>query len=286
MVIRDAALIESFRLKTTDQFSRTETALAKEIKRYSWSPFYEPLLYALEGGKRIRPVILMLASESVGSGNEDSSLVAVAIELLHTESIIHDDIIDDEESRRDRVAFHIKYGNGASLLTADFVFGMILDIASRCENPRIAKELSNAALRMCEGEFLELKMDPTVQRISWDEYIETVSKKTASLFQTAAKMGAIIGGGTDAEIAALSDYGLQLGIGYQIQDDVLDYNKDGKMTKAIIIENEADSNNIAYLRKMSETHAELAKSRLSELRQSTAKESLSELADFSITRSV
>lgn len=286
MVKRDASLIESFRLKTTDQFSRIEAALEKEMKRYSWSPFYGPLLYALEGGKRIRPVILMLASEAVGSENDNSSLVAVAIELLHTESIIHDDIIDNEESRRDRVAFHIKYGNGASLLTADFVFGMILDIASRYENPRIAKELSNAALRMCEGEFLELKMDPTVHRISWDEYIGTISKKTASLFQTAARMGGIIGGGTDAEIAALSDYGLQLGIGYQIQDDILDWDRDGKMTKAIVMESENDPDNIAYLRRMSETHAELAISRLGELRQSRAKEFLLELADFSITRSV
>jgi octaprenyl-diphosphate synthase len=262
-----------------------EVSLNEELSRYSWSCFYDPMKYAIEGGKRIRPLILTLAAESINNNIEDPSAAAVAIELLHTESIIHDDIIDQDISRRERMAFHVKYGYSASVLSADFVFGMILDISARYNNPEVAKELSSAALRMCEGEFRELKIDPDKYRIGWEEYISILSQKTASLFQTSAKVGAIIGGGDNRQINTLSNYGLHLGIAYQIQDDFLDWGDDGKITKALEI-NTIYRNIPSYLQKMSRTYAEKAKKDLEILPESSSKKYLLELADFSVSRPI
>ena len=138
--------------------------------------------------------------------------------MLHTESIIHDDIIDEQIKRRERDSFHKRYGNNTSILTADFVFGIILEIASRYNDPRIAKELSLAAIRMCEGEQIELGVN--LRKVSWVEYLTIISEKTAALFQTSAKLGAIIGGGNEEEIDNLAGFGLNLGIAYQIHDDI------------------------------------------------------------------
>ncbi len=259
--------------------------LNDELAHYSWSCFYDPMKYALEGGKLVRPLMLLLAAEAVGNSKEDPSSAAVAVELLHTESIIHDDIIDQEISRRERMAFHVKYGYSASVLTADFVFGMILDISSRYSNPEIARELSSAAIRMCEGEFREFKIDPSNYRIGWEEYVSIISQKTAALFQTAAKIGAILGGGNNDTISDFSNYGLNLGIAYQIQDDILDWNDDGKITKALEI-NSSFGDIPTYIKKMAERYGEKAKKNLDSLKESSAKNYLLELADFTITRPI
>lgn len=259
--------------------------LNTELAHYSWSCFYDPMKYALEGGKLVRPLMLLLAAESVGNSKEDPSSAAVAVELLHTESIIHDDIIDQEISRRERMAFHVKYGYSASVLTADFVFGMILDISSRYSNPAVARELSSAAIRMCEGEFREFKIDPSNYRIGWEEYVSIISQKTAALFQTAAKIGAILGGGNNDVINTFSNYGLNLGIAYQIQDDILDWNEDGKITKALEI-NSSFGDIPTYLKKMAGRYGEKAKNNLDSLKESSAKNYLLELADFTITRPI
>ncbi|MDF2727818.1 MAG: gds2 [Nitrososphaera sp.] len=125
--------------------AKIEEALKREVDLYSWSEFHAPLRYACEGGKRIRPLILVLSAECVKSKKvePDAYLAASAIELLHTESIIHDDIIDEENQRRGKPSFHIKYGYNSSILTADFVLGVILNISSKLKDPRIINELSN-----------------------------------------------------------------------------------------------------------------------------------------------
>lgn len=264
-----------------DYYSQIEKAIKVELDRYKESHFYGSLRYALEGGKRIRPIILLLSAESIGRNDTNPLPVAIAVELLHTESIIHDDILDHEILRRNGPAFHIRYGLGASLLTADFVFGIILDIASRYEDKRIARELSSVALRMCEGEFGELKIDPKIYRLSWDGYINLISQKTASLFEVSAKIGGIVGGGTEDEIKTLSSYGHLLGIAYQIQDDIQDWGKEDKVANALKIEQD---DKLSYLRKMSELYAIEAKQRLKSLKDNNAKRHLIDLADFMISR--
>lgn len=258
-------------------------AVAKELDLYLESRFHDPLVYAVEGGKRVRPLILLLTAESLGCKDEKLLDAAVAIELLHSESIIHDDIIDEDESRRGKVTFHVKYGYSASLLTADFVFAMILAIASRYKDRRVAETLSNAALNMAQGEYSELTIDPKVYRLTWDEYIRIISEKTAILFESSAKLGALIAGGSEKEVEALTKYGKFLGIAYQLRDDLLDWGSDDKIVKGLL-KNEDEAEVRSKLTRLAEMYVERAKKQLSVLSQSEAKTLLMELTDFTVQR--
>tara|TARA_B100001167_G_C16751287_1_gene296310 strand:+ start:101 stop:952 length:852 start_codon:yes stop_codon:yes gene_type:complete len=276
-------LAKALELRSKDYKERLDDKWEKVLDSHKWSSFYEPLRYATKDGKRIRPLILMLSGESVGIPGSKTDLAAVAVELLHTESIIHDDIIDNQIQRRNKDSFHLRYGNDTALLTADFVFGIILELASRYNDPRIAKELSLAALKMCEGQQKELNIDS--RKIQWIEYLTVISQKTAALFQTSAKLGAIIGGGNENEINALANYGLNLGIAYQIHDDILDWGEDGKFLG--LTQEEDIQENIVSLKKLREhstLYAENAKRQLDKIRESEYKEFLYYLADFTVKR--
>jgi octaprenyl-diphosphate synthase len=276
-------LSRALELRSRDYKERLDDKWEKVLESHKWSSFYEPLRYATKDGKRIRPLILMLAGESVGIPGGKTDLAAVAVELLHTESIIHDDIIDNQIQRRNKDSFHLRYGNDTALLTADFVFGIILEIASRYNDPRIAKELSLAALRMCEGQQKELNINS--RKIQWIEYLTVVSQKTAALFQTSSKLGAIIGGGNESEINALANYGLNLGIAYQIHDDILDWGEDDKFLE--LTQDRNIQENIVSLKKLREhstLYAENAKRQLDKIKESDYKEFLYYLADFTVKR--
>ena len=276
-------LSRALELRSKDYKERLDDKWEKVLESHKWSSFYEPLRYATKDGKRIRPLILMLAGESVGIPGGKTDLAAVAVELLHTESIIHDDIIDNQIQRRNKDSFHLRYGNDTALLTADFVFGIILEIASRYNDPRIAKELSLAALKMCEGQQKELNINS--RRIQWIEYLTVISQKPAALFQTSSKLGAIIGGGNESEINALANYGLNLGIAYQIHDDILDWEQDDKFLEST--QDKRIQENIVSLKKLREhstLYAENAKRQLDKIKESDYKEFLYYLADFTVKR--
>lgn len=225
----------------------------------------------------------MLSAESVGSKDDSILDAAVAVELLHAESIIHDDIIDQEVSRRGKAAFHVRYGYSASLLTADFVFSMILAIAARYSDKRVAHTLSKAALRMCEGEYMELTIDPMTYKLDWDEYVDIIYNKTAALFQTATELGGVIGGGTNKQIEALSNYGKYLGIAYQVHDDMLDWGAKDKVTMALKQSNE-ESSIISKLSSLTDSYAKKAKEQLELIADGKARRLLLELTDFSVQR--
>ena len=216
-----------------DHLAKIEEAIKRELNLYSWSEFYAPLKYACDGGKRIRPLILVLSAESVGRCSDDAYLAASAIELLHTESIIHDDIVDEEKERRGKTSFHVKYGYNMSILTADFVLGMILNIASKLKDPRMANELANAALKMSEGEMLEVRL-ASEQGVQLDDYINVLTYKTASIFEASSKIGAIIGGGNDEQISTLANFGRFIGIAYQIHDDLADWNNEDRLFNTLL----------------------------------------------------
>ena len=278
-------LIRELEIRSESYIVRFDKALIKVFDNHQWSSFHEPLLYATHGGKRIRPLILMLAAEAVGVPSTKTDLSSVAVELLHTESIIHDDIIDEQIKRRDRDSFHKRYGNNTSILTADFVFGIILEIASRYNDPRVAKELSLAAIKMCEGEQRELSMNS--REVPWVEYLTVISEKTAALFQTSSKLGAIIGGGNEEEIDGLAGFGVNLGIAYQIHDDILDWETDRKFSNDMNADNEIQENEFVTLTKLKEmanVYAENAKNGLDVIKDSEQKEFLHDLADFTIRR--
>jgi octaprenyl-diphosphate synthase len=283
LVERDPRFLDEITIKTKEYLDRTSIAIDRELETHSSSRFFGPLKYALEGGKRIRPVAAVLSAEAVGSKDDSVLDAAVAVELLHAESIIHDDIIDQEVSRRGKAAFHVRYGYSASLLTADFVFSMILAIAARYRNKRVAHTLSRAALRMCEGEYMELTIDPMTYKLGWDEYIDIIYNKTAALFQTATELGATIGGGTNEQIEALSNYGKFLGIAYQVRDDLLDWGAKDKVTMALKQSNE-ESSIISKLGSLTSSYAQKAKDQLELIPEGKATRLLLELTDFSVQR--
>ena len=275
----------------TEQFSsylsRIDDSLARELDLYSWSEFYAPLRYASDGGKRIRPLILVLSSESVNSDKkegiddkkEEIFLASSAIELLHTESVIHDDIIDEENLRRGKPSFHVKYGYNSSILTADFVLGIILNIGSRIDSPKISAELSKAATKMSEGEMMEIMLakDP---RLKEDDYIKVVEHKTASLFEAAAKIGAILGFGLEDEIRAMGSFGHLLGIAYQIHDDLLDWNNEDRLFNMLVKNNEQSVEFVAKMEKLFLSYSNKAKNELRKVADSVSKKHLEHLTDL------
>ena len=281
---KDLEFLDRIEVKTIRYLEDINGAIEAELSRYSDSRFFGPLRYALDGGKRIRPLVLLLAAEAVSHSRDEKALdAAVAIELLHAESIIHDDIIDQEASRRGRAAFHVRYGYSTSLLTADFVFAMILAIAARYPDKRVASTISHAAMNMCEGEYAELTIDPEVYKLEWEEYLEVISKKTASLFETAVRLGGLVGGASPEKLEALTEYGRYLGIAYQIHDDILDWGTEDRIAVALKRKGEEKSL-LDRLQSMTDSYARKAKERLAVLDDNEAASLLRELTDFSVKR--
>ena len=263
----------------SNYIEKIDSALNKELELYSESEFCEPLKYALDGGKRIRPIILLLAAESVGKIDENVYAGACAIELLHTESVIHDDIIDNETQRRHKDPFHIKYGYNTSVLTGDFVLGLILNISSRLDNARVTKDLATAAMLMSEGEVLEGKLDES-DDVSFEDYVKVMDYKTATAFEMAAKRGAIIGGGNEEEILGLAEYGKNIGIAYQIKDDLMDWKNEDKLFNLLV---KKSSDPRIVFNKMDEllrSYSEKASESLRKVKDTESKHNLEELISF------
>src|ERR671915_628575 len=269
-----------------DYLSRIEDALNRELDLYSWSEFYAPLRYACDGGKRIRPLLLLLSVKAVHptSGEdshvtEDVFMAGSAIELLHTESVIHDDIIDEERLRRGKPSFHVKYGYNSSILTADFVLGVILNIGSKLNNSRVASELSNAAIKMSEGEIMEIKLAEAL-KIGEDDYIKVLEQKTASLFEASAKIGAILGGGEEEEIHAMATFGNFLGIAYQIHDDLIDWNNEERLFNILVKKNDQSKEFVDRMEKLYLSYSSKAKKELVKINDSIQKRHLEHLTDL------
>jgi octaprenyl-diphosphate synthase len=262
--------------------AKIEEALKREVDLYSWSEFHAPLRYACEGGKRIRPLILVLSAECIKSKKveSDAYLAASAIELLHTESIIHDDIIDEENQRRGKPSFHVKYGYNSSILTADFVLGVILNISSKLKDPRIINELSNAATKMTEGEMMEIKLGKEMD-ITEDDYIKVLEFKTASLFEASAKIGAITGGGDEDQIHTMTSFGNLLGIAYQIHDDLIDWSNENRLFNTLVRKNGTPKDFVDQMDKLYHSYALKAKNELRKISiESEAKRHLEHLTDL------
>lgn len=253
-----------------EYINKINESLLREIESYSWSEFYLPLKYACQGGKRIRPLILNLAAETINNDNisslnsksrENIFAVSSAIELLHTESVIHDDIIDSDNIRRGLPSFHVKYGYNASILTADFILGIILNISAKTNNNRITQELSTASIKMSEGEMLELRLVKN-HKISQEEYITVIENKTASLFEASAKIGAILANGNEDQINALANFGRLLGIAYQIHDDLIDYNNEERLFNILVKQNDEDNIFIEIMENTYLDYSQLARKEL------------------------
>jgi len=268
--------------KYSSHIKKINDVLDLELELYTESEFKEPLKYALDGGKRIRPIILLLASECVGKIDDNTFAAACAIEFLHTESVIHDDIIDNETIRRQKDPFHIKYGYNTSVLTGDFVLGLILNIASRINNPRVTKNLATTAMMMSEGEVLEGRLE-TSEDVTFDDYLKVIEYKTATAFETASRLGAIISGGSEEEIESLADYGKNIGIAYQIRDDLLDWQNEDKLFN-ILIKKSSDPRDIFNdMEELFKKYSDRAIFSIRKIKDSQAKDNLENLVRFTRT---
>ncbi len=284
---RDVQL-NPFVKKFSNYIDKIDDSLKRELELYSWSEFYLPLKYACNGGKRIRPFILILCAESLNNGHLDSLnsriienifTVSTAIELLHTQSVIHDDIIDSDNIRRGMPSFHVKYGYNASILTADFILGIILNTVAKINNNQVTKELSNASIRMSEGEMLEIRLVKN-HNISQNDYIKVIENKTAALFEASSKIGAILGKGNDQQITALANYGRLLGIAYQIHDDLFDYNNEERLFNMLVKQNDQDNEFVEIMENTYLTYSQLALKELETITNNKTKKILEELTNL------
>jgi len=262
-----------------EYIKKIDQALDNELALYSESEFIEPLKYSLEGGKRIRPIILTLAAESVGKIDDNTFSASCAVEFLHMESIIHDDIIDNETMRRQKDPFHIKYGYNTSVLTGDFVLGLILAICSKLDNARITKDLATTAMLMSEGEMIETRLENS-DDVTFDDYLKVIEYKTATAFEVAARTGAIIANGAEDQIEALSEYGINLGIAYQIRDDLFDWKNEEKLFNILIKKTSDPRDVFNKMEELLKEYAEKARAALRIIPDSDAKNNLENLIKF------
>lgn len=179
------------------------------------------------GGKRLRPLLMILAARLCGYRGNHHAQLAVVFEFVHTASLLHDDVVDHAEVRRNQPAANIIWGNPAVVLVGDFLYSKSFLIAVGYSNIRILEVLSDATTKMAEGEVLQLIHADNLE-IDEREYLQVITRKTAVLISAACQIGSIFGGGDTAKEQALKSYGHNLGIAFQLIDDTLDYTGDVK----------------------------------------------------------
>jgi geranylgeranyl diphosphate synthase type I len=180
----------------------------------------------LAGGKRLRPVISMVACESLESDYNNVIPFGLSIELIHNFSLVHDDIMDKSKKRRNIDTVHIKYGEPTAILAGDLLFAKVFDsVETYSANSRFFRQLNKLLIKgtldVCEGQQLDINFEKRAI-IKEDEYFEMISKKTAALFQISSEGGIIAADGSEDQQKALRTYGKSLGLAFQIRDDVLD----------------------------------------------------------------
>ncbi len=278
------------------------------------------------GGKRTRPLLCLLSCEAVGGKVEDALKTAVAIELIHTFTLVHDDIMDRDELRRGVPSVHKIYGESTAILAGDLLFSKAFEL---CDS-RTIKILAEASAEICEGQEMDISFENRTD-VTEKEYLEMIRKKTAVLIQAATKSGALLGNGTKDEIDKLAEYGLNIGMAFQIHDDVLgvlaDEEKLGKPVGSDIVEGKKslivikaieklegkekdrlleilnkkgntrgeinlavklfkDSDAIRYCKTNATQFVEMAKKAINELPDSDAKKDLMKIADFVVERKI
>ena len=276
------------------------------------------------GGKRLRPMLVLIAAKAVGYQGGKHIDIAAIIEFIHTATLLHDDVIDHSDLRRDQETANAVWGNAVSVLVGDFLYSRAFEMMVAVQQMRVMDILSHATNRIAEGEVLQL-MNCNDPDITEKQYVEVIVRKTATLFEAGTRLAAVI---TDANTEieqALADYGMELGIAFQIIDDALDYNgknigknigddlDEGKPTlpliramqtapadQAAVIRNAIEnggrehieaviraiesSDAIAYTMQIAVEHSQKAIKALETLPPSPYRDALAELAEFSVRR--
>ncbi len=174
------------------------------------------------GGKRLRPLLTLAAARMLGYAGQDHVKLAATVEFIHTATLLHDDVVDESQRRRGRPTANLLWDNKSSVLVGDYLFARSFQLMVETGSLRVLDILADASATIAEGEVLQLT---AAQDLATDEriYLQVIRGKTAALFAAATEVGGVIAGASEAEIAALRDYGDALGIAFQIVDDILDY---------------------------------------------------------------
>lgn len=179
--------------------------------------------YALLGaGKRIRPLLFVLSSQLCGYKGKDVYRLSTLFEYVHAASLLHDDVLDNADLRRSKPSVRQVWGNSAAVLGGDFLYSTASAIALECRNLELIRVLSDVLKRMVEGQFLELEHTHD-WRITKAQYLEIITAKTAALMGAACTSGAMVAGADEKTMHRLGEFGLDLGIAFQLMDDLLDY---------------------------------------------------------------
>ncbi|HYD67690.1 polyprenyl synthetase family protein [Azospirillum sp.] len=185
------------------------------------------------GGKRLRPVLTLAAARMCGYQGENHKMLATVVEFIHTATLLHDDVVDESDLRRGLASANAVFGNKASVLVGDFLFSRAFELMVGVGSLDVLRILSRASAVIAEGEVLQLQTTNDTET-SEQAYLEVIKGKTAELFAAACRVGAVVANRPQAEEMALYDYGMNLGIAFQLVDDVLDYSaKQAKLGKTV-----------------------------------------------------
>jgi octaprenyl-diphosphate synthase len=174
------------------------------------------------GGKRLRPMLLLLAAKALGEVNQHHLILAAVIEFIHTATLLHDDVVDESVLRRGKESANAVWGNAASVLVGDYLYSSAFEMMVRTDNMRVMDILSKTTTAIAEGEVLQL-LNCNNPDTSEQKYLDVIARKTAILFSTATRLAAVISGVDTVTEQALAVYGQQLGVAFQLIDDALDY---------------------------------------------------------------
>ena len=174
------------------------------------------------GGKRLRPMLLLLVAKALGNVTDNHLILAAVIEFIHTATLLHDDVVDESDLRRGKESANVVWGNAATVLVGDYLYSSAFEMMVRTGNMRVMEILSKTTTAIAEGEVLQL-LNCNNPETTESKYLEVIARKTAILFSAATRLSAVIIGATPEVEEGLAQYGQHLGIAFQLIDDVLDY---------------------------------------------------------------
>ncbi len=250
---------------------------------YSDNPLLEQAVEHLlrAPGKQLRPLLVLLSARTVGQVSENVIRVALALEMLHTASLVHDDVVDESDRRRGLPSVNALLSNQVAVLAGDFILSKALDCAAQTGDVRMVQYIAQLGQLLADGELLQMHNQET-EELSEGAYFEIVSRKTASLFSVCARLGVLAAGGTEREAERMAQFGKLVGICFQLRDDVFDYGtaeigkptagdmREGKLTLPVIY---------ALNRTEDETMRALA---MKVRRQEATAQEIQQLIDFTI----
>lgn len=217
-----AAAAERVFLPIEDEMHAVEAEFDRQVSSNLQVVNYLGEFLRASGGKRLRPALLILASKAAGGGDRESVIrMATVMEILHTATLVHDDIIDNAETRRNMPSMNAQFGNQTAVLMGDWLYMSAFETSLQERSLRILDILTKLTRKMTEGELIQLTLIGKLD-ISEDDYFEILKRKTAYLFAACCEVGAMLANSDDETVSAMRQFGLELGIAFQMSDDLLD----------------------------------------------------------------